>query len=60
MIFQSTAFAGAYLDTYKVEIQRELVQINIKIQNNTASNFEKARKEYLVKRLKEIQNKSKK
>ncbi len=55
LLLQNIANAGAYLDTYTVEIQREIQQINIKIQNNTASNREKKHKEYLEKRLNALQ-----
>lgn len=55
LLFQNIVNAGAYLDTYTIEIQREIQQINIKIQNNTASNRELRRKMYLEKRLRALQ-----
>ena len=48
------ASAGAYRDTYEIEIKREIVQIQNEIDAGTASTFEKKRKAYLEKRLKKM------
>lgn len=48
------AYAGAYRDTYEVEIQREVMQLQNEIDAGTASNFEKKRKAYLEKRLQKL------
>ncbi len=48
------AFAGAYRDTYEIEIQREIGQLEHEIESGTASDFEKKRKTYLEKRLQKM------
>lgn len=48
------AYAGAYRDTYEVEIQREIMQIQNEVDQGTASDFKIKKKAYLEKRLKKM------
>jgi len=55
LLFPVLVFAGAYRDTYEVDIQREIYQINNEIEQGTATDFEIMKKAYLEKRLSKLQ-----
>lgn len=55
LLLPTLVSAGAYRDTYEIEVQREIQQLDNKVQHGRISTFEKKRKEYLEKRLKRIQ-----
>jgi len=49
-----TVQASAYRDTYEVEIQSEIMQIQNEIDHGTVTDFELKKKAYLEKRLKKM------
>lgn len=55
LIFPSITMAGVYRDTYEVELQREIFQLQNEVARGNATKFEKKRKAYLENRLNKIQ-----
>lgn len=54
LFIPAITFAGAYRDTYEVEIQREIMQIQNEVNMGTATDFEVKKKAYLENRLKKM------
>jgi len=55
LIFPVTLYSGAYRDTYKIEIQKKIYQLDQEIKHGNKSLYKKKRKKFLEKRLLKMQ-----